>query len=351
MYIRENRKTDRYILPPLTLNVQQEARLYTAESESSLKTGFLVIPATAKLAITDGQHRRSGIIKALSQLSFEDAQELEADGIAAMITCETNIDQIHQDFADCSKTKQLPASQLAVYDRRNPANRLVIEIERKCRLFHGRIDATSKTLGKKSTSLFLANQIRQMVKVLLTGSWQMADKDFEVKAKELLERNPATYDQEPTRFVNYIEYLTDTIAVWRQIASLGPGVESAQIPVLRQEGYICLSVTGLVILGFIGHELFRQKEPNWKHFVDMVGKIDWRKDAEIWQGNVVSERRILIQQKHIRDATQKVRMAIGWKPRPDAAFRASSAPDAEEPSGVDSTSAVHTNASLATSAS
>src|SRR2546426_5511535 len=41
-YIVENRR-DRYILPPLTLNVLQEARLYTADSESQLKTGFLVI--------------------------------------------------------------------------------------------------------------------------------------------------------------------------------------------------------------------------------------------------------------------------------------------------------------------
>ena len=64
-------------------------------------------------------------------------EELETDGIGVMITCETNIDQIHQDFADCSKTKPLPPSQLAVYDRRNPANKLVIDLEAKCPVIQG----------------------------------------------------------------------------------------------------------------------------------------------------------------------------------------------------------------------
>src|SRR5207244_3409347 len=166
-----------------------------------------------KMAITDGQHRRSAIIEAIDSSPAELREELETDGIGVMITCETNIDQIHQDFADCSKTKPLPPSQLAVYDRRNPANKLVIDLEQRCPLFKGKIDATSVTLGKNSISLFLANQLRQFVKTLLTGNWQLADAEFEKRAKEILVEE-GTYEQELNRFVDFVQHLTNVIPVW-----------------------------------------------------------------------------------------------------------------------------------------
>lgn len=67
-----------YVLPPITLNVQQSVRLYSVDYPGAqVRPGYLVIPAIAKLAITDGQHRRSGIVKAVQQyqLGHED-QEL-----------------------------------------------------------------------------------------------------------------------------------------------------------------------------------------------------------------------------------------------------------------------------------
>ena len=121
-YISQNFKKN-YILPPVTLNIQHKVNLYTVNYQSEFLPGYLVIPATARLAMTDGQHRKSGITKALDGMTDEDSAQLGGDSVAAMITCETDIDQIHQDFADCSKTKALPPSLLAVYDRRNPANR------------------------------------------------------------------------------------------------------------------------------------------------------------------------------------------------------------------------------------
>jgi DNA sulfur modification protein DndB len=80
----------------------------------------------------------------------------------------------NQDFADANKAKPLPPGLLAVYDMRNPANRVVIELERNVSIFRGRIDSTSKTLSKNSSLLYTANQLRQFVKVFLTGSWQMS---------------------------------------------------------------------------------------------------------------------------------------------------------------------------------
>jgi hypothetical protein len=243
-----------------------------------------------------------------------------------MITCETDPAQNHQDFADCSKTKPLSPSQLAIYDRRNPANGLVIEIEEKCRLFTGRIDATSTRISKKSPSLFLANHIRQLVKVLFTGSWQMADAEFEKQAIKQLS-DSKTYQRVLNQFVEYINYLTDKIPVWKQISELGTGVEIRQIEKLRDEGYVCLSVTGLVIIANIGHILFRDKKDDWKDYAAKLAEINWRKDAEIWQGNIIVDgkdrqekptKQIISQQRPVKTATEEVKKAIGLKKNSDS---------------------------------
>lgn len=162
---------------PLTFNVQQPVRLYSVDYEAQVRPGYLVIPPLAKLAITDGQHRRSGIVKALQTYCRKNQDALLNDGIAVMITCESDINQIHQNFADCSKTEALAPSQAAVYDRRNPAKRLVVDVEQKCSLFTGKVDATSTKLGKRSTAVFTANQVRQFVKAMLVGSGVWGDQN------------------------------------------------------------------------------------------------------------------------------------------------------------------------------
>jgi DNA sulfur modification protein DndB len=260
-----------------------------------------------------------------------------SDAVAIMITCETDLNQIHQDFADCSKTKPLPPSLLAVYDRRNPANRLVSDLERMCPLFKGRIDPTSKTLSKKSTFLFLANQLRQLVKELLAGSYALADLDFEKRAVELL-GHEEQYNAAVQKFVEYINYLTGftkdsaagddnaasnwttnpsipAIPVWREIAKLPVGtLEISQVPVKREEGWICLSATGLNLIGRIGHKLFTNAElaTKWRSYADKLGQsVDWKRDAPIWQGNIIQGTKLLTQQAPVKHAYEQILQAIG----------------------------------------
>lgn len=310
-YLVENHKRS-YIIPPLTLNIQQKVNLYSVDYPSEFRPGYLVIPATAKLAITDGQHRKSGIAIALDEMPEEEAAEFGSDAIAVMITCETDLDKVHQDFADCSKTKALPASLLAVYDQRNPANRLVIHLERECPLFKGRIDSTSKTLSKKSTFLFLANQLRQLVKELLAGSYALADVDFERRAVELLTKEHQ-YEDALQKYSEYINHLTQVIPVWNEISKLPPEtLEVSQIPVKRAEGWICLTATGLNLIGRIGHTMFSRGEQNWKHYADKLAQIDWRRDAEMWQGSIIQGNKLLTQQGPLKVASEKICQAIGW---------------------------------------
>ena len=88
--------------------------------------------------------------------------------------------------------------------------------------------------------------------------------------------------------------------------------------------------TGLVIIGRIGYELFRDYGNEWTTYADRLGDIDWGKKAPIGQGNVVAPMvkkrkgepnqngfRILQVANAISRATTEVRAVIGL-PRRDA---------------------------------
>lgn len=315
-YIRENVGRN-YILPPMTLNVQSKISVYKPPYASDYGLVHIVVPGTAKLQVTDGGHRTNAIIEAYDRMDENARGEFDRDAISVMITLEGALEQIHQDFADCSKTKALPKSQLAAYDRRNPANGLVLDLIRDCRLFADKIDSTSKTLSTTSPHLFLTNQVRQLVKELLAGDYALADEQFETKALTLLgSSNTGTYQAELAQFVAYVDEFTRAIPVLDEIAGLPAGTPRNTIKQRREEGWICLTATGMVIIGRIGHELFRDRHADWKDFVARLGAVDWSRDGALWQGNIVRAGKMTTQRAPVRVAVEKLRREIGLAPNP-----------------------------------
>lgn len=312
-YLKEN-VGGRYILPPMTLNVQQKISVYVPKAilNGAFGAVYLVVPETARLSVTDGGHRTNAIIKAASEMSSDEAAKFDQDAVAAMITLESSVVQVHQDFADCSKTKPLPKSQLAAYDRRNPANGLVLDLIQKCKLFDDKIDSTSKTLSALSTNLFLTNQVRQLVKELLFGDYALADDQFEVKAKELLGSSETPhYVELQEKFAKFVEIVTDATPILAEIAPLPPGTPRNIIKERRAEGWICLTATGMVILGRIGYELFRDRRPDWQEMAKRLGTIDWSRNGELWRNNIVRSGKMTTQRAPVRLAVENVRRAIG----------------------------------------
>jgi DNA sulfur modification protein DndB len=310
-YIKENVGA-RYIIPPMTLNVRTPINIYMPDYPSTLTAVYMVMPASARLEITDGGHRKAGIDKASSELTDDQLADFDQDAVSVMITVEDDLVQIHQDFADCSKTKALPKSQLAAYDRRNPANGLVLDIIAQCPIFTGKIDSTSTTLSKNSTKLFLTNQVRQMVKELLVGQYAMADGAFEEKAKQLLvSSEDRHYVETRDKFVAFINHVTEALPVWKEISKLPEGLPRNKITDFRAAGWVCLLATGLVVIGRVGHELFKHNITGWEAYATRLGALDWQRSGRLWDGNVVQNGRVMTQQAPVRGAFNKVRDAIG----------------------------------------
>jgi DNA sulfur modification protein DndB len=304
----------KYILPPLTLNARQPITVYAADYASTVLAVTIVIPASVRLEITDGGHRKNALDEAANELDEQQLEDFYGDAVSVMITIEDDLAQIHQDFADASKTKPLPKSQLAAYDRRNPANGIVLDLIDRCPLFKGRIDSTSSTLSMNSNKLFLTNQVRQMVKELLVGAYAMPDEQFEAKAKELLGSSDSPeYEAELNKFVAFINKVASSIPILKEIASVpATGVASQRISDLRAQGWVCLQATGLVVIGRIGYELFKNQLEDWPAYTERLGQLDWRKSGPLWQGNIIQQGgKLMTQQTPVKGAVTAVRSEIG----------------------------------------
>ncbi len=292
-YVQANLRS-KYVFGALTLNASQELNLVVVGRGgiADLRQGYLILPRSAKVSITDGQHREEAITRLIDSLSPDEREELARQAVAVIITNETELDQIHQDFADASKAKMLPPSLLAMFDTRNPANRLIPLLERNCPLLRGRIEPASKTAGKNSTKLYTANQVRSFLKEFLTGSWQLGDEEFENRAQRLLSTDEK-FQAEMGKAVAYINRVTDAIPVLTELAGLASDAPVSKVAEIRDNqvaggGYVCVSATGLVILGRIGHDLFHKHADDWQAVADRLGTVPWQKNAPLWSGNVVA---------------------------------------------------------------
>ena len=78
-----------------------------------------------------------------------------------------------------------------------------------------------------------------------------------------------------------------------------PGLQHAKLKQIRSRGYVCLTASGLNIIGRIGHELIVYHPSDWKEYAKRLGKLDWLKSSALWadivqpkkdrEGNVVTE--------------------------------------------------------------
>ncbi len=280
-YIKKN-YDGKYTLGALTLNIQHPLSLFTVEDESPMKTGFLILPKTGKISITDGQHRQSAIKKLLEESSEEEKAKLAIETIAVIITNENDISQIHQDFADASKIKPLPQSLITIYDSRNPANRAVLTLEKRCELFKGRIDSVSRFVSRGSNCVFTAKQLLNFLKYFMISDNKVTNAKFEKIIGKII-GDDAIFESEIGKAISYIQFLTEKIGIWNKISKLSLGIPSTKISDYRSEGHICLTSVGLGIIGRMGNVLFKN-ELDWKYYAEKLAEIEWNQKSSLWEG-------------------------------------------------------------------
>jgi DNA sulfur modification protein DndB len=329
-YLLEN-AAGTYIMPGVSVNIHttRPLRFYTTASNELIRFGYLFLPQSATFTITDGQHRVAGATDAIEEMEESLRDHFGEDGIPVMISLEGDVRQAHQDFADCSRVRPLPPALLATYDRRNPGNRIFLDLVEECSIFRNHIETTSKTIVKNSPNLFTANQVKSYVKALLLHSWSGSVEQYEEDVRQLI----SDPDQQAAKLQQMIEFtkaLTDEIPAWREISSI-PDDKRSKIIDIRAQKFVCLEGEGLVILGCLGNELLTYAPDQWRHFVRRLGAINWQESDPIWTSSI-RQRNDRIDQKTgtiskpyrkisaynaVQMALENVRRAISWtKPQP-----------------------------------
>ncbi|GAA4379544.1 hypothetical protein GCM10023088_41970 [Actinomadura verrucosospora] len=307
-YLAENERD--YILPPVTLNVRTIPAIHIPRGNFASTVGFVVVGDETRFSITDGQHRLLAITRRSENIP--DDSTFMGDSISVVIVIEPDLARIHQDFADAAQTKQIPASLLAAFNTREPLNRTLTKIVDESTLFRGRIDETSKSLSKNSPAVFLLNQVRGMVKELLFHDYALSEASIPARTLQAIGTAEAQ-DAFVERTLSMLNTLTEHMMPWKAIAQLPTTGGPANQVVDFRKHYVNMTATGLVIIGHVAYEIEKNPDPEWRkaRYIELATKIDWRRDAEMWQGNIINGDKITTTRGPGRVAAKRVMDAIG----------------------------------------
>jgi DGQHR domain-containing protein len=291
-----------YILPSLTLNFDQPVDVFTIKGSSPTRAAVMVMPIGMQMEITDGQHRIEGVNQAIAEV-----QQIGMDAIGAMITFTSDIAQIHQDFADCGKTKPLAPSMLAVFDRRNPANGLALDLVASTPLFALTVDAARASISARSTAVWTTNQVRVMVKWALQGS-QCSDDVFSANAMKMLgERGTDAYNNFLSGLRAALEILCRHNPTLHKLADLDQ-MRLDEIPRLREsDNSMTMTGSGLAVIGYLWYLLRKAKESNPDLDTDRVmhriALVDWSHTSLLFRDNLkINPERTQSGQKYVKAA-------------------------------------------------
>jgi DNA sulfur modification protein DndB len=313
----------KYIMPPATLNLREAGvgTLFTVKGDSMIKPGVLCLAQHARVEITDAQHRHEGIEAAMRDPAVR--ARLLRDGITVMMTFEADKDQVHQDFADASRTKPIPGSLLAVYDGRLPVNTLAIHLTKKCPLFWYTIDATTKgsSLSAGSVKVWNTSVLRQFVKYAALNS-RDADEPWTVKLEAVYGSDRS--DERFARFQDYlatfIEACTEDFPLLAKLAKLAAD-DMSQVPKIRAAGggQVLMTAPGMNILGALAHTIYLtvyKRGDDIRVWTKKLGAIDWSYKGDLWQPHLMvrkpdGESKLSTSAKAVKDTVEHVEKKIG----------------------------------------
>ena len=270
-------ETDNYILPSFIFNCKTPIKVF-AFGSGVMHFGYAVLPSNVELYVTDGQHRIKAIEKAV-----QERPELLNDSATVLVVQEDDIDQIHQDFADCAKNKPIAAALLATFDVSDALSKLTRDISKDLVIFAGRIDKISKTLNKDPDYLFTMNQLRLGMAEFLFGSSQKQV----IESRKNQNREQLKVCLEKAKYF-YLEFAQHNEG-WSLLLTPKSGTSNLDFYKLRQERIDCHSV-GLQLISRVGHLIFFQNdftEEQQNLLIKTLANLGYQRSTSLWENSLL----------------------------------------------------------------
>lgn len=271
-----------YVLGPLCLAFNTTITVFRPEALAS--AGFFVVPGGAKAKLLDGQHRFYAVLgRDKVGGTLDSMPSLDTDGIGLHIVAEDDLDRVRQDFADMAKTKALPASLLTAYNLRDPANIVVKDVCQRAPILQNGVDFTSKTVGKGSRSLVVANWVLGMLLGRVARDYTSSG----ITRDKVIQEALATEGQQE-RITNDLLFLFESmvkhIPLMGSIQTIDPKKAGVEIPKIRNQ-VLVLTAVGLGLSGMVMRRIVEVSQGDKTReaalVMDLYTKVSWLRGPQI----------------------------------------------------------------------
>lgn len=273
-YIKCNEKS--YVLPPLVGNLSADGIRFE-EVVKGTNCGSLIIPMDAQIKLLDGQHRTTAILAAMKDMPW-----LSQHCIAIHLFRDMSLKERQQAFSDInSNAKPVSRSINLAYNHRENSLQIMAEEISLVRAWEGKIDMDRNAANHKLGCLF-SYKHAIAASTLLLGYKKGASLD-EVTAMK--------------------------VSSWFNSISAAVGWDDAEIDPNKVSN-TAVGLMALARLGALINEL-RKTEGGIDElsFYQRLFDVDWCKSADIWQGVLVEDGK-MITGKAAEEAAVKVLAAV-----------------------------------------
>lgn len=233
---------------------------------------LVVIPRWVKLDITDGQHRKRAIHELIES---SEAELIAENDFPITLVLEGNFNQCQTDFRDMAQTKQLDKSLLLSFGEFEGRVGITKNLINRVPMFFGKTDKIKDNPPTKKKLIYSTNYIAKLVSCAFADEPNDDLQDYDVEtSSEALVNSLKQFFSECSHtqhiYEKSIEDLTiEEVAEFKEDIILGRSV-------------------GLEVLG---HLLYYAYDKDNEFFegekVSQLAQLDWSRESNIWQGNVV----------------------------------------------------------------
>ncbi len=270
-YVIDNR--DEYVLPSLTVSVN-EAMGFDPLNVDGLadRLGVLRIPLTAKLLISDGQHRATAARYFLSQ-----DKSLGDETVPVTFFYDEGLERSKQIFADLNANLSKPNAAISsLYDLRNPFNKFVLDALERHPEINGLVDKEQTTIGGKSEKVWSLVHWKKFVEKLLN-----------VKEKSFINIDEEKMDSMNLFFDLVLTELTGKIRLWQKV--IHDEISSEELRNYNVAGHaVFLESVALALSG-----MCESDEDTVKAAIDKIASVPTAKDASHWNNRCVVAGRMI----------------------------------------------------------
>lgn len=277
---------DDYTFSAITACVDGSVEFTPLSDDDDWELGRLVIPMSADLLITDGQHRWRAISKAV-----ELEPELESESLPVVLYVDEGLERRQQMFADLNMHAVRPTRSLGIlYDHRDPLAELTRYLAEHVPLFAERTEVEKTSISNRSGNLFTLSAIYQATAALLGRK----------EGDEISRDDRKTAER-------FWTVLGEVVTEWSAI------IDGEMKPWELRGEYIHAHGVVLQAFGKAGHALM-EEDLQWAERLrdGDLDSVDWRRsNTTLWEGRAMSNGRVSKARKNVALTTSLIKQRLG----------------------------------------